>query len=93
MAMNVDPTGKKAVVSSQSMKCSSQVEKEEKPEDVLKLKEEDPKYSPQSEEGKHEYSPQSDEEFDKDMYDDTNDDTYGDDFFVDCDIVSVLPTK
>lgn len=31
IAMTVDPTGKKGVVSSQSMKCPSQVEKEKKP--------------------------------------------------------------
>lgn len=27
------------------------------------------------------------------MYDETNDDTYGDDFVVNCDIVSVLPAE
>lgn len=51
MAMIVDPTGKKVVVSSQSMKCLPQVEKEEEPEDVLKLKEGEHEYFPQPEEG------------------------------------------
>lgn len=36
-----------------------------------------------------EYSPQFDEEFDEDMYGDTN----GDDFVMNCDIVSVLPAE
>lgn len=57
MVMTVDPTGKKAVVTSQSMKCSSQVKKES--EDMLKSKEKEPEYSPQSEEKKPEYSPYS----------------------------------
>lgn len=36
---------------------------------------------------------QFDEEFDEDMYDDTNDNTYGEDFVVNCNIVSVLPAE
>lgn len=56
---------------------------------MLKSKEEEPGYSSQSEEGEPEYSPQ----FNEDMYNDTNDDTSGDDFIVNCDIVSVLLTE
>lgn len=67
IAMIVDPTGKKGMVSSQSMKCSPRVEKEKKSKDALKSNEEEPKYSPQSDEGEPEYSHQSDEEFDEDM--------------------------
>ena len=52
--------------------------------------EEEPEYSPQPEEGEPGYSPQSDEEFDEDMYDKNNDDIYGDDFIVNCGIVSVF---
>lgn len=50
-------------------------------------KEEEPEYSPQPEEGEPEYSPQSDEEFDEDMYGETNDDIYGDHFAVNCGII------
>lgn len=53
MAMTVDSTGKKAVVASQSVKCSSEVEKQ--PRDGGESKEE-PEYSPQPEEGDPEYS-------------------------------------
>lgn len=88
MAMIVDSTWKKKVVTSQSMNCSSEVEKESG--DVGILKEEEYEYSSQSEEGEPEYSPQSDEEFNEDMYDETNDDIYGDDFVVNCGITSVL---
>lgn len=54
-----------------------------------KLKEEEPEYFSQPEEGEPEYSPQ----FDKDMYDETNDDIYGDNFVVNCGIVSVLSAE
>lgn len=78
----VDPTGRKGMVYSQSMKCSPKVKKEKEMEDALKSNEDEPEYSPQSDEGEPEYSPHSDEEFDEDMYDDTNDDTYGEDFII-----------
>lgn len=55
--------------------------------------EEEPEYSPQPEEGEPGYSPQSDEEFDEDMYDKYNDDIYGDDFIVNCGIISMLPSE
>lgn len=90
MAMTIDPIGKKWMISSQSMKCSPHVEKEKEPKDALKMNKEEPQYSPQSYEGEPEYSPQSDEEFDEDMYDDTNDHTYGDHFVVNCNIVSIF---
>lgn len=61
MVMTVDSTGKKAVVASQCVKCSSEVE--EHPGDLGESKEEEPEYSLQPEEGEHEYSRQSDEEF------------------------------
>lgn len=61
------------------MKCSSQVENKKELENMLQSNEEEP-----------EYSPKSDEEFDGDMYDDTNDDTYGEDCIVNCDTVPVL---
>lgn len=79
------------MVSSQSMKYSPQVEKEKEPEDMLKSNEEKPEQSPQSDEEEPKYSHQFDEEFDEDMYGDTNDETYGDDFVVNCGIVSVFP--
>lgn len=56
-------------------------------------KEEEPEYSPQTEEGEPEYSPQSDEEFDEDIYDENNDEIYGDDFIVNYGIVSMLPAE
>lgn len=52
MAMTVDPIGKKTIVTSQSMKCSSEVKKQSG--DAGKLKEEEPEYSPQPEEGEPE---------------------------------------
>ncbi|XP_050878857.1 uncharacterized protein LOC127082674 [Lathyrus oleraceus] len=89
--MTVDSTGKKAVVASQSVKCSYEVK--EQPGVVGESKEEEPDYSPQQEEGEPGYYPQSEEEFDEDMYDETNDDIYGDDFVVYCNIVSVLSAE
>lgn len=59
----------------------------------VKSKEKEPEYSSQAEEGDTKYSLQSDEEFDEDMYDETNDDISGDDFVVNYNIVSVLPAK
>lgn len=55
MAMTVDPTGKKAIVTFQSMKCLSEVKKDLG--DMGKTKEKESEYSIQLEEGKHEYSP------------------------------------
>ena len=81
------------MVSSQSMKFLPQVEKEKEPEDALKLNEEELEYSLLLDEGEPEYYPQSDEEFDEDIYDNTNDDTYGEDFIVNYGIVSVLPVE
>lgn len=52
MAMTVDSMGKKAVVASQSVECSSEVEKQ--PRSKGESKEEDPEYSPQTEEGEPE---------------------------------------
>ena len=75
------------------MKCSPQVEKEKDPEYTLQSNEEEPEYSPQSDDEEPEYSPQSDEEFDEEMYDDNNDDTYGEDFVVNCGIISVFPIE
>lgn len=46
MAMTIDPAGKKAKVTSQSINCSSQVKKESG--DVGESKEKEPEYSPQS---------------------------------------------
>lgn len=89
--MIVDSTGKKAVIATQNVECSSEIEG--RPRSKEKSKEEEPKYSPQPEEEEPEYSPLSDEEFDKDMYDENNDDIYGDDFVVNCGIVSVLPSE
>lgn len=86
ITMIIDLVGRKRIVSSQSMKCSSQVENEKEPENTLQPNVEEPEYSPQSNEEGLEYSPQSDE----DMYEDTNDDTYGEDFIVNYDIISVL---
>lgn len=91
MAMIIDSTGKKAMVASQTVKCSLEVEKQ--PRDEGESKKEEPDYSPQLEQGEPKYSPHSDEEFDEYMYDETNDDIYGDDFVVNCDIVSVLPVE
>lgn len=82
MAMTVDHEGRKGIISSQSMKCSSQVENKKEPETTLQSNKEEPEYSPESDEEVPEYSSQSDEELDDDMYDDTNDDTYGEDFSV-----------
>lgn len=57
----------------------------------------EPEYSPQSKEEEPEYSPQSDEEYipslDDDMYDDTNDDTYGEYFIINYGVVSVFPIE
>lgn len=55
LAMIVDSTWKKAVVASQSVKCS--LEGEKHPRDGGESKEEELKYSPQPEEGELEYSP------------------------------------
>ena len=79
------------------MKCTSQVENKKEPESTLQSNEEEPGYTPHLDEEEPDYSPQSDEEYnlplDDDMYDDTNDDTYGEDFIVNCGIMSVLPAE
>lgn len=79
------------MVASQRVKCSSEVE--EQPMDVGESKEEEREYSPQPEAEDPKYSPQSDEEFDEDMYNETNDDIYGDNFVVNCGIISVLSAE
>lgn len=89
--MTVDPIRIKWIISSQSIKYSSQVKNEKEPKNTLQSNEEEPKYSLQSDEEEPEYSPQSDEEFSEELYEDTNEDTYGEDFVVKCGIVSVLP--
>lgn len=91
VAMTVDSTRKREVIATQNVECSSEIEVQQRSEE--KSKEGEPEYSPQPEEEKPEYSPQSDEEFDEDMYDENNDDIYGDDFVVNCGIVSVLPAE
>lgn len=78
VAMTVDSMGKKVVIATQNVECSSDIETQ--PQSEGKSKEEEPKYSPQPEEGEPEYSPQSDEELDEDMYDENNDDIYGDEY-------------
>ena len=52
MDMTVDSMGKKAVVASQSVECSLEVEKQ--PQSEGESKEEEPEYSPQTEEGEPE---------------------------------------
>lgn len=95
--MAMDSSGEKGIVSSQSIKCTSLVEDKKEPKYTPQLNQEEPEYSPQSDEEETEYSPHYDEEYnpspDDDMYDDTNDDTYGEDFIVNCGIVSVLPAE
>lgn len=91
--MTADPVGRKGIVSSQSMKCSSQVENKKEHENTLQSNEDETEYSPQSDEEEPDYSPLSDEDFDDDMYNDTNDDTYGEDFVINCRIMSVLPAE
>lgn len=79
------------------MKCTSHVENKKEPENTLQSNEEDPEYSPQLDEEEPEYSSQYDEEYnpslDDDMYNDTNDDTYGEDFIVNCGIMSLFPEE
>lgn len=91
VAMTFDSTGKKSVKATQNVECSSEIERQ--PHSEGKSKDEEPEYYPQPEEGEPEYSPQSDEEFDEDMYEENNDDIYGDDFIVYYGIVSVLPAE
>lgn len=97
MAMTTDSSGEKGIISNQSIKCTSLVDDKKEPKYNPQPNEEEPKYSPQSDEEEPEYSLQSDEEYNlspnDDMYDDTNDDTYGEDFIINHGIVSVFPTE
>lgn len=63
--MTIDSTGKKAMIATQNVECSSEIKRQ--PRSEGKSEEEESEYSPQPEEGEPEYSPQSDEEFDEDM--------------------------
>lgn len=90
IAMTVDKVGKSSMVSNQNTKRSSDNKKAAVPEYTPQA-EEKPDYTPLAEDKEPEYTPQEDEEFDDYLYDENHDDTYGEDFVVNCGIVSVLP--
>lgn len=93
VAMTVDTSGKSEVVTNQSAKRSSAIKEPTIPE-YTPQSEEKLDYTPLPEEKDPEYTPtDGEDDFDDYMYDDGHDDTYGENFIVNCGIVSVLPAE
>lgn len=92
--MTVDTSGRSEVVTNHSAKCSSSTKEPIVPEYTPRSEEEKSDYTPLPEEKEPEYTPaEGEDNFDDYMYDDGHDDTYGEDFIVNCGIVSVLPAE